>query len=381
MVECGVAPGEEDALIFDLPPLEVFPDDVVHRHHLFAFLEERDDADVLGVEVAYPVADGASVRQVPALLSGDELRVVVPHLDDLVGVGGEREDDFLDGRFEVAVVELVRDVVGDGDAMESLDEELAHLQFYGRIGDAEGNDGVAPQFLLFGEVAGVVGEELLDDVRVGVLALRVPHLLVATERQHVGSFDDLAVALDHPVDGVGRGLRIVRVLGAHHSRDQGQSVHLRCIRGNDTRIGASTGRRPACMRSDTRQRLYGQPATLSSRNATEMRRRCDRNATEMRQAIHFWSGSPQERGGGSFLLKRRILSHSQRRLVGFAPVMAAGDTPRPITSVPRVRGSAKGADVASAGMQAKGRGPCLRRNDGARVLRRHCSSRFTACAG
>ena len=186
---------------------------------------------MLGVEVAYPVADSASVRQVPALLPCDELGVVVPYLDYLSGVGGEGEDDFLDGGVEVAVVELVRDVVGDGDAVEGLDEEFAHLKFDGGVGYAEGDDGIAPEFLLLGEVAGIVGEQFLDDVGVCVLALRVPHLLVASERQHVRGFDDLAVTLDDAVDSVGGDLRVVRVLGAHHSRNQGHGMNLLCIRG------------------------------------------------------------------------------------------------------------------------------------------------------
>ena len=231
VVQRRVAPGEEDALVLDLPSLQVFADDVVHRHHLLPLLEERDDADVLGVEVAYPVADGASVRQMPALLPGDELRVVVPHLHYLRGVGSEGKDDFLDGGFEVALVELVRDVVGDGDAVERFDEEFAHLQFDGGIRDAEGDDGVAPQFHLFGEIAGIVTDQFLDDVRVGVLALGVPHLLVASERQHIGGFDDLSVALDNAIDGVGGGLRVVRVLGAHYSRDQGHGMNLLGVTG------------------------------------------------------------------------------------------------------------------------------------------------------
>ena len=90
----------------------------------------------------------------------------------------------------------------------------------------------------------------------------------------------------------------------------------------------------------------------------------DGDATEMRQAIHSWSGSPQERGGGLILELCRILSPSlaPTHELHIGQPVSAGGTPRPITSVARGRRCAKGADVASAGMQAKGRGPCLRRS-------------------
>ena len=73
----------------------------------------------------------------------------------------------------------------------------------------------------------VARQQFLDDVVVRLLALRVPHLLVAAEGKDIRGLVHLAFALQHAL-GVRewRWSRVVRVLGAHdlwHKIAQGTS--------------------------------------------------------------------------------------------------------------------------------------------------------------
>ena len=70
------------------------------------------------------------------------------------------------------------------------------------------------------EVLGVVREQLLDDVGVDLLALDVPHLLVAAKvREGVVGLADLVFAREHRRRCEERHRRIVGMLGAHAARD------------------------------------------------------------------------------------------------------------------------------------------------------------------
>ena len=84
------------------------------------------------------------------------------------------------------------------------------------FGYAQGEGHVATQAQAV-EHAGVAGEELAHDVVVGLLALGVPHLLVAAQAVNVDGLVYLAVPL-YDAGGVGERRRsgVVRVLRAHH---------------------------------------------------------------------------------------------------------------------------------------------------------------------
>ena len=85
------------------------------------------------------------------------------------------------------------------------------------VGDAQGEDDVAPESALIVEELGEAGQQFLDDVVVGFLAFRVPHLLVAAEGKDVEGLVDFTIAAKDPF-GISKGSRnsVVGVLGAHH---------------------------------------------------------------------------------------------------------------------------------------------------------------------
>ena len=225
VVERGVAARKEDALVVSFPPSKVGADDVVDIEHLVPIFEERDDADGLGVELADPFTDGGAVREVAALLPRDELLIVISDARNFVRSGRERQNHLLDGRFEVALVELAGDIIGGGDALQRLDEELAHLHLDRGVRHSQRDDRIAPQLLLCEELR-VGAQQLLHHVGIGILAFRIPHLLVAAERKMLRCFGDLAVALQHPVNRIGGRLRVVGMLGAHNLGDKGHVCNL-----------------------------------------------------------------------------------------------------------------------------------------------------------
>ena len=222
VIERGVAAREEHALVVGLLRIaQEVADDGVAVRQVLHILDEGDDAHLLGVELADPVADGASVAQGAALLADDESAVVGVDVGEFVGGGGEGEDDLADGRLDAAGVELGGDVPRLGDALERLDERLAHLELDARIGDAHREAAVGAEALALLEEVGVVGEQFLDDLVVRLLPLRVPHLLVAAQGEEFDRLPHLAVAPQHAVRGVGGHEGVVRVLRAHALGDGG----------------------------------------------------------------------------------------------------------------------------------------------------------------
>ena len=150
-------------------------------------------------------------------LADDNLSIVLLYQGNLFGGSREGEDHLLNRGGVLVAVEAMRHVPGRGDALEGLDHGLAHVVFDARIGHAQRQRDVAAELKVAPEEVGVSREELSDDLAVGFLPLGVPHLLVASQGEHVDGLVHLAVPLQDPSIVGKRGRRrVVRVLRAHH---------------------------------------------------------------------------------------------------------------------------------------------------------------------
>ena len=153
------------------------------------------------------------------LLAHNNAAVVGLHQGQLLRRGGEGQYHFLDRRgFIIAVsVEVAGHVPGRGNALQGFHHGLSHIPLNARVGHPQGQNHVLAQPPLVLEEVRVAGEQLADDLVVGVLAFRVPQLLVAAQGENVGGLLDLAVA-PHDAGLVGKRRRrgVVRVLGTHY---------------------------------------------------------------------------------------------------------------------------------------------------------------------
>src|SRR5439155_8960060 len=159
---------------------EVVAHQIVRREEMLAVLDERDHADRGRREPAEPRAERALVRAERDLFHPrDETLVILANAIELARGRGHRVDELEDGR-ALAVVEDARDVRVAGQALENLEDDLRLRRLERRVRNARREmDGLADRVLR--EERLVCRELLLDDVPVDLLALEVPHLLVASE--------------------------------------------------------------------------------------------------------------------------------------------------------------------------------------------------------
>ena len=168
-------------------------------------------------ELADPVPDRLAVQERLVLLAHNHFSIVGLHKGDLFSGSRKGKDDLLDRSNIAIAVEASRHIPGGGHALERLDQGLSHVALDARIGHAQREGNVATELAFIPKEVRVAGEELPDDLGVGLLAFGVPHLLVAAQGEHTDGLIHLALTLHDPRI-VGKGCRrgIVGVLGAHH---------------------------------------------------------------------------------------------------------------------------------------------------------------------
>ena len=199
-----------------VPVLHVALDNVVAAEQAPHVLYQGNNPDSLGEELANPVLDRLAVQQGLVFLADHHLPVIGLYKGDLFSRGREGKDYLLQRRYRVPAVEALGRVPGGGQAMERLHGGLPHVAFRPRISHAQGHGHVAPQVKFILEDLGVAGEKLAHHLGVRFLALRVPHLLVTAQAEHVDGLGHFPVALHHSrLVGEGGRRSVVRVLGAH----------------------------------------------------------------------------------------------------------------------------------------------------------------------
>ena len=217
VVQGRVAASQEHPLIRFIPAMQVLFDDAVAGEQVVAVFYQGDDPDALWVKLADPVLHGVTAENRPVLLTNDHVPVVCLYEREFLGRGRERQDDLLYGRFGEFAIEAAGDVPGGWHALKRLHHGLAHVLLDAGIGDPQRERHVATKHIVFLEEFGVADQQLANNLVVRLLALGVPHLLVAAQVEHVDRLLDLTFPLQHAL-AVGEGRRgsVVRVLGAHH---------------------------------------------------------------------------------------------------------------------------------------------------------------------
>src|SRR5437762_7769518 len=147
---------------------------------MLTILDERDHANGRRREAAEPRAERTLVGTKRDLLHArDEALVVLAHAIELARRRRHGMDE-LEDRRPLAVVENARDVGVTRETLQHLEDDLRLCRLERRVRDARREvHGFADRVL--GEERLVGRKELLDDVAVDLLALEVPHLLVAPE--------------------------------------------------------------------------------------------------------------------------------------------------------------------------------------------------------
>ena len=218
VIERRVTPGQEYPLIGQVASLQVFFHEAVAAQQPVPVFDQWDDADALGSELSHPITDRAPAGQRLRLLPHDDLPVVRLHESQFLCARCERQDDLLYRRNILVhvCVEAAGHVPRRRHALQRLHHGLAHVALDRGIGHAQRQHHVASKAALVLEEVRVARQQFLDDVVVRLLALRVPHLLVAAEGKDIRGLVHLAFALQHAL-GVRewRWSSVVRVLGAH----------------------------------------------------------------------------------------------------------------------------------------------------------------------
>ena len=114
-------------------------------------------------------------------------------------------------------VEALRHIPGRRHALEGLDHGLAHVALDARVGHTQRQSHVETQLDVVLEEVRVAGEQLAHYLVVRLFPFRVPHLLIAAQREHIYRFVNFAVSFQHAglVCKWSR-VGIIRVLGTHH---------------------------------------------------------------------------------------------------------------------------------------------------------------------
>ena len=219
IVQGWVAAGQEDPLGWQVAAPEILLHDKVAVEEVLHVFDEGDNPHLLGEELPYPILDQPVAQQGMGLLPHNDAAVVGLHQRQFLRRGGEGKNYFLDGcGFVVPVpVEVPGHIARRGDTLERFHHGLAHVPLNARVGHPQREHHVSAQATLFLEKLGVAGQQLADHLVVRLLALRVPHLLVAAQRKNVGGLLHFPVAPDDAgLVGKGRRSSVVRVLGAHN---------------------------------------------------------------------------------------------------------------------------------------------------------------------
>src|SRR5437762_10201323 len=147
---------------------------------MLAILDERDHANGRRREAAEPRAERTLVGTERDLLHPrDEALVVLAHAIELACRRGHRVDE-LEDRRPLAVVEDARDVGVARQALQHLEDDLRLRRLERGVRNARREMHRLADGML-GKERLVRREKFLDDVAVDLLALEVPHLLVAAE--------------------------------------------------------------------------------------------------------------------------------------------------------------------------------------------------------
>ena len=235
VVERRIRARDEHAHRIERLALHVLAHERVGREQMLAVLDERDHRHRRRREASEPGAHRPVVaRQHGVLHARDEALVVLADAIE-VARGRRHRVDELEDRRPLALVEGAGDVRMPGQAVQHLEHELRLGLLERGIGDTRREEHALADRML-GEEALVLREELLDDVFVDLLALEVPHLLVAPQmRERVVGLAHLVLGADRRSRGEERQRDVVGMLCAHRT-GRAQGVRLALGRGGTDRF-------------------------------------------------------------------------------------------------------------------------------------------------